>query len=48
LAISYNRRFKSRKADIGSKGLARDIICNKHGYLPIWFNKSKKYLNHIG
>jgi len=28
--------------DIGSKGLARDIIYNKGGYLTIRFNKSKK------
>jgi len=47
--MSYNRRFKSRKMDIGSKELARDTINNKGGYLAMGFNKSKKEkcLNHI-
>jgi len=44
----YNRRFKSTKTDIGSKGLARDTIHNKGGYLGIVFNKLKiNCLNHI-
>jgi len=42
LAIGYNKGFKSRKMDMGSIGLARDIIYNKGGYFMIGFNKSKK------
>jgi len=42
LAPGYNRRFKSRKTDIGSEELARDIIYNKGGYLIVGFNKLKK------
>ena len=40
--------LKSRKIDIGSKGLARDTIHNKGGYLAVDFNESKKNcLNHV-
>ena len=39
--MGYIRRFKSRKVDICSKVLARDIISNKGGYLAVGFNKSK-------
>ena len=42
LTMGCNRRFKLRKLDIGSKGLARDTIHNKGGYLAVGFNKSKK------
>ena len=40
--MGYNSRFKSRKSDIGSKGLVRETIHNKGGYLVVEFNKSKK------
>jgi len=40
--MGYNRRFKLRKPDISSKGLARDTIHNKSGYLAVGLNKSKK------
>ena len=33
--------------DMGSKGLARDIIYNKGGYLAVGFNKSKKNVSMI-
>ena len=36
-----------RKMDINSKGLAKDIIHNKGGYLVIGFNKSKKNVSII-
>jgi len=47
--VGYNRRFKSRKTNIGSKGLTRDTIHNQGGYLAMVLNKSKKekWLNHI-
>jgi len=40
--MGYNRRFKSTKTDTGSKGLVKDTIHNKDGYLDMGFNKSKK------
>jgi len=40
--MGYNRRFKSRKMNIGSKRLARDRIHNKGGCLAIGFQKIKK------
>jgi len=47
--MGYNRRFKSRKTDTGSKGLTRNTIHNQGGYLAVGFNESKKEkcLNHI-
>ena len=42
LTMGYSRRFKSRKLDIGSNGLARDTRHNKGGYQAVGFNKSKK------
>jgi len=41
LTIGYSKRFKSRKTDISTKGLANDIIHNKGGYSVVGFNKSK-------
>ena len=37
LAMGYNRRFKSRKINTGSKELIRDTIHNQGGYLAMGF-----------
>jgi len=44
LVMGYNRRSKSRKIDIGPKGLARDTIYNTGGYLAMGFQQIKEKL----
>ena len=41
MAKGYGRRLKVIKMDISSKGLAREIICNKGGYFVFRVNESK-------
>ena len=39
--MGYNKRFKSRKTDAGSKGLTRDTMHNWGGYLAMGFKQIK-------
>jgi len=40
--MGYNRKFKSIKMGIGSKGLARDTIHSKGGYLAVGFQRIRE------
>ena len=45
--MGYNRRFKSRKTDIGSKRLTRDTIHNQGSYLAVGFKQIKERIASI-
>ena len=47
MALGCNRRSKLRKSNIGSKGLARDTIYNKGGYLALGLEQNKEKINKL-